>query len=286
MSAVFRVFAGLFLTGSICALPLSALAAEEGDEEERVESQSKAKPAFGTEVVRERFMNRSGRTEVFWHTFGYVLNNGLAYRFVPGTGVTVSHHFSELISFEGQAEYFTAVGSYDLKSLSYALTQNFDPGAILPYANKERFFVGAALGFSPVYGKLNLVSSYVQTFDLGFNVGIGLLSVFKELRTFEGFDENGLSILSDPLPVVPLSMETWKTGGIQLLRPSPSVGVTLRLHLTPWLNVRADLRAHGYIDEVYREEDGNSLVKENPFRQSLILNTGVSGFLPLNPPRR
>lgn len=285
MSAVFRVIAGLFLTGSILALPFSAHAAEEGDEEERIEAQNKARPNPASEVVRDRFMVRAGRTEVFWHTFGYALNNGLAYRFVPGSGVTVSYHLSEFLSVEGQAEYFTGVGPYDLKSLAYRLTvtANDELGVPMPYFNKERFFVGASVGFSPVYGKLNLVSSYVQTFDLGFNVGLGVLSIFKELRTYEGYDENNYPTLSDPLPVIELGPDTWRTGSASLLSPSPTLGVTLRLHLTPWLNVRADLRAHGYLDEVYQND---TLERSTPFRQSLILNTGVSGFLPLNPPRR
>lgn len=264
-----------FATFLLSVMPATGQAADEGDEQESISpSEQKTQNLLdGQEAVQNRFFYKAHRFELFPHVFGLVLSNSFAYRFVPFTGVMGSYHFSEFLSGEVVLDYFTSLPGYSLKSLTIGLTQYIGTGELLPEIPEERFYAGVGLSFSPIYGKLNLVSSHVQNFDLSFVGGIGLLGV-QMSRYLYDTDDNGQIILT-------LSPQSSR----QFVTPAPSIGVDLRLFLTKWLTLRADLRGHGYLDTVNVYDDHEAVIgTRKVFRPAVVLNTGVSGFFPLQNP--
>lgn len=269
---LFRSFAlPALLLFLVSALPQRAWGAEEGDEEEQVTSTpSKARLSRPKmDVVQDRFFYKKSRVELFPHVFGVVLSNSFAYRFVPFTGFTASYHLNELLSGEVTLDYFTGLPGYNIKSLTESLAIYLDQGSLLPEIPEEQFYAGVALSASPVYGKLNLVSSHVQNFDLSFSAGLGVIAV-RMAKYLYNTDDQGYVILT-------LDPEESR----QLVKPAPSIGVSTRLFFTHWLTVRVDLRGHGYLDQVTEfDVTGNAIGTRQVFRPAVVLNTGVTGFFP------
>lgn len=264
---------GLFALGSFGLGPAQVQAAEEGDEQESITPSARKASGLldGQEAVQNRFFYKAHRFELFPHVFGMVLSNSFAYRFVPFTGLMGSYHFSEQLSGEVIVDYFTSLPGYDLKSLTIGLSQYIHTGELLPEIPEEKFYVGAGLSFSPIYGKLNLVSSHVQNFDLSFVAGAGLLGVQMSRYQYD-IDDNGNILLE-------LSPEASR----QFAAGSLNLGIGLRLFMTDWLTLRADLRGHGYLDTVAVYENDVQTGYRKVFRPAVVLNTGVSGFFPFKP---
>lgn len=276
----------------------TARAQEEGEEEERTnlaESYLKTRPVK-QDVVQARFFTKKNRLEIFPHLYSGALTNQFANRFLVLTGVGVAYHFKESFFVEGLIDYYpdidaavrgvcgaispsSSCASYDgLKSLTRLLALQVDVGKEIPLVPKESLYLGGAVGFSPIYGKINLVSSYVQTFDVSLLAGLGLLRIYEDRYQVSSYDQvTGVATLEGPL--APRTAQTY---------PSPSLGLTIRLFLTHSLTLRADARLNGYVQQVTDYENpytdpttgATAYPLKNAFRDSFFLTAGVSGFLP------
>jgi outer membrane beta-barrel protein len=257
-----------------------ARAQEEGEEEEGTTlSDGIRKARVPTQdVVQAKFFEKKGRIELFPHLYGSVLNNQFANRFLVLSGGGVAWHLRESFFLEGVVEYFPDYPGYDdLKSLSRLLALQVDIGDEIPTVPKESLYLGAAVGFSPIYGKINLVSSYVQSFDISFTLGAGMLQVYHDRYQVQDYDQDtGAALLNGPLE--PREAK-WFV--------SPNIGLATRFFLTRWMTLRADIRMYGYVEKVtdyanpYVDATGATAYPfKNAFRDSFILTTGVSFFLP------
>lgn len=266
-----------------------AQAAEEADEEERVVPTTVMGKTRGAQldVVQNRTFYKGHRLELFWPSFAYILSNQFAHRYLFGTSLSAAYHLSETMFLEGTVQYFPTINDSDystapytdLSSLTMVVATKLDPGMYLPDINKEQFYGGISLGISPVYGKLNLVSSYVQNFDLSAMVGVGALQIFKARYQLLDISEEGDPVLEGPY-VVDNSAGEGQPASATKVVIAPHVGVALRFFLSHSLTARAELRAHGYIDQAYDRSTDEKNDVRNVFRQSLVVNVGMSGFLP------
>lgn len=288
MNRVWRVASAL---GVLLGLGSASrgLAAEEADEEERVIPSSvtagKGRPPL--DVVQSRAFYKGQRLELFWPSFAYILSNQFAHRYLAGTSVSAAYHISEIMFVEGTVQYYpTLVDSdygrapyTDLSSLTLTVAFNRDDNTYLPDILKEQFYGGISLGISPVYGKLNLVSTYVQNFDLSAMVGLGALQLFKARYLLQEVSEEGVPVLEGPYPVNNEAGEEEPFSSTRVVI-TPHVGIAMRFFLNHSLTLRADLRLHAYVDESYDRTTKELNDTRNVFRQSMVVNAGVSGFLP------
>jgi len=276
--------AWIVLTGLMLSFmaPVHALGQEEGEEQEGPDAARRAmmersqRPRL--DVVQARRFYKAKRLEVFPHAYSGALNNSFATRFLVLSGLGVAFHLRETLFLEGSFHYFPDYPFFsDLKQLNYAIAQYApeDPNTkktYIPDVSKETFYVGAAVGFAPIYGKINLLSSYVQSFDVAFLAGVGLLGIRAD-RYVVTFDDSGVLSLGDP--------ESYTTTPYL----APHLGLTTRFFLSRLLTLRLDARMHGYVTQVpdYNSEplSDNTYPLKSSLKGSFILTAGVSGFLPI-----
>ncbi len=268
---------------SILLAPWSALGGEtdRGEEAEglsatEIPPKAHQKPM---DVVQAKFFLKDDRWEIFPHFYAGVLNNSYANRFLVLSGIGVSYHASESFFLEAVVDFFPSFPreTYDdLKSLTKELAQRVEVGDEIPVVPEESMVAAVGVGFSPVYGKINLVSYYVQNFDISFVGGAALLRIHMDHYQVTDFDENGRAVITGPL--APRVTETF---------PSGSLGLSIRFFLTRWLTLRTDARFYGYIDSnvvdyanPYVENGVTKYPMKSVFRNSFILAVGLSSFWP------
>ncbi len=241
------------------------------------EARARSKPV---DVVQAKFFVKDNRWEVFPHFYAGVLNNSYANRFLVLSGGSVAYHAGESFFLEAVVDFFPSFprDTYDdLKSLTKELAQRVDVGDEIPVVPQESMVASLGVGFSPIYGKINLVSYYVQNFDISFVGGASIVRIHMDHFQVTGFDDTtGRAQISGPL--APRETETFASG---------SLGMTIRFFLTRWLTLRADARLYGYIDTDvvdYAHPDNSGPVTTYPyksvFRNSFILAVGLSSFWP------
>jgi len=262
----------------------AARAQEEGEEEEGVsaiaEAYERTRPR-AKDVVQSRAFYKAKRIEIFPHFYASALNNSFAVRFLVLSGLGVSYHFGESFFIEGTADYFPDYPFFnDLKSLNYAIAEYVSEGETIPLVPKERMSFNASLGFSPLYGKINLVSSYVQNLDVSFLTGVGILNIREDTYQVAYDPDVGTTLIGPIVDAQTLSeRDKWFL--------SPSLGLTTRFFLNRWLTLRADTRFHGYVQEItdYLQDPTTGANGEQVFptkrvfKTSFILSIGLSGFL-------
>ncbi len=254
---------------------------DQGEEAEgltstEVSSESRRKPMG---AVQAKFFVKDNRWEVFPHFYAGVLNNSYANRFLVLSGIGVSYHASESFFLEGVVDFFPSFPreTYDdLKSLTRQLAERVEVGDEIPVVPEESMVASIGIGFSPVYGKINLVSYYVQNFDISVVGGAALLRIHMDHYQVTGFDEYGHAEITGPL--APRVTESFASG---------SLGLSIRFFLTRWLTLRTDARLYGYIDSdvvdysnPYVENGVTRYPLKSVFRNSFILAVGLSSFWP------
>ncbi len=230
----------------------------------------------GGDVVRARRFYKGGRVEVYPHFVGWVVNNSFANRIHALTGLGVAWHPQETTFLEGTLDWFPIYPFYDdLKPLNLAIARELPLDEAIPAVSREKLYLGATFGWAPIYGKINIVSSFVQNFDVSFLFSIGLLNIQKDTYIVATDPETDATILDGPIEGESES-NTFLT---------PGVGLGARVFLTPSITFRLDARFHAYIEKVVNYEEvidsaTQTFGTRNLLQDSLILSAGLSGFFP------
>lgn len=249
-----------------------AYAIEEGEEEEGLFSpDSLQKKQESKDLVRARFFPKKNSLELYSHGYANVLTNKYSYRFLVLSGGSIGYHFSEHWFMEAHGDYFPTVSFFnELKPLGTALSSTVAKGQYIPDISKEVLHLGLSVGFSPIYGKINFISTYVQNFDISLIAGIGLL----QMRT-------------DRYQVLEVGEDIYDLQGP--IDPkfsyylAPHIGGSIKIFLTKSLSLRTDLKLLGHLENApsYTSEtlvDGDYPIKTS-LKTSVILGVGVSGVI-------
>lgn len=116
-------------------------------------------------VIQKRYLPKTQRLEISGLGFTNINNpffNNL------GFGAKVAYHFTEKLGVEGVGNWFGVAARQ--------VTKDLEKKALVDAANTvtARSFLGAAVKWSPVYGKISLMNKSIIPFDLSFSAGGGL----------------------------------------------------------------------------------------------------------------
>lgn len=241
-------------------------------------------PLRRLDVVQNKSFTKEGRFELYPNAFGVITNNHFARRQVWMTGLGLAYHVREQVYFDLQTQIYPFFGPEQpslnqLKGLTNALLQLNtgvqDPEPVVVSA--ERLYVGASIGFSPAYGKINLVGEHVQNLDFSILAGLGLLQVvdYSYIPGYNEFDQ--LVAVED---TTARAINSYGTGHL---------GIASRFPLTRWFTLKADARLVGYVKEVTDyfagpsgvDDQGNTLYpSKKSFASSFMVSVGASFFFP------
>ena len=271
-----RRWAGLLLATTLFLPAQGAWAADEDDEIEGLDDGLEVVPLRRLDVVQNKSFTKAGRLEIYPHALGMVSNNHFARRQILFTGASVAYHLGEQVYLEVTGEYIP-YSEGDIKALTFALlslnagSENAEPVNV----PAETLYVGGSVGFSPIYGKLNLAGEHVQNFDVSFVVGGGLLSVENHRYTFGGYTDTGGLTAAE----IAGSPETVSFG-------TGHVGISSRFPLTSWLTLKGDARLLGYLEEVPDYLSAPQVINgetvydtKTTFASSFLVTVGASVFV-------
>lgn len=169
------------------------------------------------------------------------------FELVPLFGFTTNDPLNRAWSFGGRGSWhfneelaidFGGAGGFN-QQLTDLRILNPDDDQALPTGTPQLGYADVGVTFSPFYGKLALMAEQVAHFD--------------------GFISGGLGAVFDQSP--------------EVVHPAMELGLGLRLFLTRWLTMRADLRNYTYPATV-----GGELT----FPSALILTLGAGIHFPLD----
>lgn len=182
-------------------------------------------------VIQRRFLPKTNRLEISGVGFSN-LNNPFFNNL--GFGLKLAYHFTEAWGVEGVGNWYGVAARQVTKDLEKA-------GVSTANVVTAKGFMGGAIRWSPIYGKISLLNKSIVPFDLGFSGGFGMT------RTAESSGE----------PTVYL-------GTNQIFAISKSIAF------------RWDLMWNLYQASV---TDGNG-VKSEVSHNDLFLGVGVSWYIP------
>ena len=272
-------------TLALCLLMAPAVQCQELDDDalEAADEGLEVVPLRRLDVVQNKSFTKEGRFEIYPNAFGLITNNHFARRQIAMTGIGLAYHVKEQVYFDFTAQYYPFLGPSDidfnnLKTLTYALlslgTGSQDPEPVV--VSTEKLFLGASIGFSPAYGKINLVAEHVQNFDISFLAGVGYLMV-EDHSYVATYDSEGYFVVQEVA-------EEFETRNF----PTGHVGVASRFPLTAWFALKADARFVGYAEQVpdysgprTTDENGDPVYpSKTAFASSFMVTVGASFFLP------
>lgn len=223
-------------------------------------AQSKA-DAFAGKIppVSGQLYRKAGRLEVT-ATGNLSLNDAFFRKYFGG--VKAGYHFSEHLSASvhgaggiaqkgGSAVTCTATGGC-VDASDAALHQV--PGRI-------RWLAGVEAAWSPVYGKLNVLSEKVAHFDLSVFAGPDVIA-YDEVM----FQADALALGSGDPKV------TTTIGG--------HAGLGVRLFFTQWLAARLEVKDYIYVAKVPENPADAARGTKNDLQHQIFAELGVSFFLP------
>lgn len=136
-------------------------------------------------VIQKRFLPKTQRFEI--SVLGFTNVNNPFFNNLGG-GVKGAYHFSENWAVEGIGNWFGVAARQ--------VTEDLEKKALVSAANTvtARSFMGAAVKWSPIYGKVSLLNKSIVPFDLSFAAGGGLTKTDEaggeptiHLATSQGF---------------------------------------------------------------------------------------------------
>ena len=116
-------------------------------------------------VIQKRYLPKTQRFQI--SALGFTNINNPFFNNL-GAGLQVAYHFNENWGIEGLGDWF-GVAARDV-------TKDLENKAEVKASNTvtARSFLGAAIKWSPIYGKISLLNKSIVPFDLSFSVGGGL----------------------------------------------------------------------------------------------------------------
>jgi len=185
---------------------------------------------------------------------------------VPSVGIVTNDPFLRRIIFSGKFEFhlteITSIGAYlafspnlgesDLKQLTSKLQHQKE---VVPDISRIVFCGIFDLGFSPIFGKVELGATKIINYDLYIAPGIGVL--------YTQDDEDLIAKTPEGEPY------------FKQIHPVTSIAFGFRIAFNEWFGVRVEARLLTHIEQVHRE-DGMNLEMKNNF----VVAFGPSFFLP------
>jgi outer membrane beta-barrel protein len=254
----------------LCADP--ALAASPGLEAIKEHKTGSHTP----DSVQNRFFLKEGRFELA-PAFGYVPNNPFAQRFVGS--LIGAYHFSETLAAEGRIAYSPDLGKGDLKPLLSTLIVIANTGSsnganFEQPLEKDTLSFSAAVRWTPLYGKINLVGETVLNFDFYGVAGLGMLSKTNYVATYNG----SLPPTEKPLDLASRGNE---------VKVAPVLGVGINFFANQSLALKLDMRSSLYLDNVPDYDPDTPAPTDDDTRlfNELTASIGLCIFIPKMKPR-
>jgi len=234
---------------------------EDGEEEEETARQrSSADPERATrgatgrkriiKVVQRKHFMKLHRLEATAPSVGIVTNDPFLRRIVFST--KFEFHITEITSIGAYIAFSPDLGSSDEKQLTGWLSFEKE---VVPDISRVIFCGIFDLGFSPIFGKIELGTTKIINYDLYIAPGIGVL------YTQDDQDLIGWSQEGDPY--------------FNQIHPVTSLAFGFRIAFNEWFGVRLEARLLTHIEQVHRK-DGMNLEMKNNF----VVAFGPSFFLP------
>ncbi|MEQ1564956.1 MAG: outer membrane beta-barrel domain-containing protein [Myxococcota bacterium] len=228
------------------------------------------------QAVENRFFLKQGRFEIS-PILGYVPNNPFARRYLGGA--IVGYHLSEQLSFQAQLMYSPDLGENDVKGLTSVLLDRAYQASADNEFNFQQPLDKAALtgafgvGWSPFYGKINLVGETVLNFDFYLFGGAGMVSKKNFIAVY---DPTNIE-LGD-------NLDLQAAAQAQEVKIAPFVGIGQNYFVNRLMAVKIDIRAAFYVDGK-PQYDPDVEVTEQRLYNNVIATTGLAFFFPNMKPR-
>lgn len=118
-------------------------------------------------VIQKRYLPKTNRFEL--SALGFTNINNPFFNNL-GVGVKAAYHFTEKWGIEGVGSWFSVAARQ--------VTKDLEEKAHVTAANTvtARSFMGGAVKWSPIYGKISLLNESIVPFDISFSLGGGVTS--------------------------------------------------------------------------------------------------------------
>ena len=183
---------------------------------------------------------------------------------IPGVGMVTNDPFLRRILFSGKFEFhlteISSIGAYlcyspdmgdsDLKQLTSRLEERKE---VVPDISRIMFIGIFDVGFSPIFGKVELGTTRIINYDLYVAAGAGVLYTYDDEELVTGGDEKYR----------------------KQIHPVTSMAFGFRIAFNEWFGIRLEARLLTHIEQVDRAEGLNLEMKNN-----FAMQFGPSFFLP------
>lgn len=118
-------------------------------------------------VIQKRYLPKTNRFEI--SALGFTNINNPFFNNL-GVGVKAAYHFTEKWGIEGIGNWFSVAArqvTKDLEEKAHVIAAN---------TVTARSFLGGAIKWSPIYGKVSLLNESIVPFDISFSLGGGVTS--------------------------------------------------------------------------------------------------------------
>jgi outer membrane beta-barrel protein len=199
-------------------------------------------------VVQRRHFMKLHRLETTFPSIGLVTNDPFMRRILFAG--KFEFHLTEISSIGAYLCFSPDMGDSDLKSLTNNMQ---DQKEVVPDISRIIFVGIVDLGFSPIFGKVELGTNRIINYDLYVAAGAGVL-----------YTEDDEELVTGGRP------EYYKQ-----VHPVTSLAFGFRIAFNEWFGVRLEGRLLTHIEQVHRQ-DGMNLEMKNNF----AVQFGPSFFLP------
>ena len=199
-------------------------------------------------VVQRRHFMKLHRLETTFPSIGMVTNDPFLRRILFAG--KFEFHVTEVSSIGAYIAFSPNMGDSDLKQLTSKLQEQKE---VVPDISRIIFAGIVDVGFSPIFGKVELGTTRIINYDLYLAAGAGILYTHDD--------------------------EELITGGrpeyFKQVHPVTSLAFGFRIAFNEWFGVRVEARLLTHIEQVHRD-DGMNLEMKNNF----AVQFGPSFFLP------
>ncbi len=199
-------------------------------------------------VVQRRHFMKLHRLETTFPSIGMVTNDPFLRRIIFAG--KFEFHVTEVSSIGAYIAFSPNMGDSDLKQLTSKLQEQKE---VVPDISRIIFAGIVDVGFSPIFGKVELGTTRIINYDLYLAAGAGVLYTHDD--------------------------EELITGGrpeyFKQVHPVTSLAFGFRIAFNEWFGVRLEARLLTHIEQVHRD-DGMNLEMKNNF----AVQFGPSFFLP------
>lgn len=221
--------------------------------------------------VLNRFFLKSRRFEIT-PLVGTVPNNSFASRFT--VALNLGYHLSEKLSVQANFAFAPDLGKRDVKTLVPILLQQSSDNGFEQPLEKSTLTGSIGVGYSPIYGKINILGETVLNFDFYGFLGLGL-AVQNEYYATRSANFDSAQTVDETFDLTRTATE---------VRAAPTIAVGANFFLSQLVALRLDGRMAIVIDDkpAYdRDAPPPGLRAVTQFN----LSAGIAIFVPKMKPR-